>query len=695
VIISRQERAEQLVSCERASGVETSSRRTTWSASVDAAVVGAMAAFVWWTLLYEILLATGRPTTPVMVVWLLTAPFVVLVVARWNATHARRTHEQNAALPTGPAHPRWQRRFMPAVAGAIVVCAVLLGTTTHAIFRVGWGVGIIGLLTIGCAIRRGSTRAALDDATQPAAVRDESPSMPRIWDDMVALVVSCAVAVASLFVVRTSSDDAYYVNLSTWIAEHGRVPLRDTMYGDQTSPSTYGGGFPLSSIEAQIGAVARVFDVRAGTVAYLVVAPLCTFASMWVLWQLAHLWSRRRPLRPFLFSVVFVLAGAGGAYRSYSTVRIWQGKVIAVGIVIPLIWIFATQLARSRDRHWIVLLGLAGMAFAGLTSTAAVLGLTLACSIALAAGVLANRDLLWGAIALAVPALVSGTTLAVLSRNVGGATPAAPTAWAAVRAAYGAHPTMVIVTIGAVLGGPLLVRGTAAATLIWSSGVALLAVLIPGVLTFLNAVTGSGPVEWRLLLSPPAPTLIGLGAGAAVGAATRGLASRRPLVGRSVSAAMTLLVICALTVVGTPPWAASVHLEPRPSWKVSAIALDDVRALVAAHPSTAGPVLMPTAQMRVLAIYTTRWYAVVPRAFDLAGLVEPPTNTAARRTLLQLVSTTQPNPDAADVESALRTLNVTTVCLRPGDVAAARSVRAAGYPAFRPIASMRCSMRTG
>lgn len=164
---------------------------------------------------------------------------------------------------------------------------------------------------------------------------------------------------------------------------------------------------------------------------------------------------------------------------------------------------------------------------------------------------------------------------------------------------------------------------------------------------------------------------------------------------RIVSLAVAVVVVCAFAVVGSPPWAASISLQPRPSWKVSVSALEDVRALVAANPSTAGPVLLPAAEMRVLAIYTTRWYAVVPRAFDLAGLVEPASTTTARLTLLQLVSMTQPNPSAAEVELALKTLNVTTVCLRPGDGAARRIVRATGYPAFEPIAGMRCSFRAG
>ncbi len=692
MIISGQERAGRTPTSDTSGDLPRSWRRPRWAVTLDAAVIGALAAFAWWTLLYEVMLAEGWPTTPVMVGWLVTAPFVAVPIARWNIEHARRAEDENWRVPLRPIS-RPERKTMLLVAVAVVVCAVLMGTTTHALFRVGWGIGIIGLLAVGHALRRGAAPASPAGDVRADVAPNVPPSMRRTWDDVVAVVVSCGVAIASLFVVRTSSDDVYYVNLSTWIAEHGHIPLRDTMYGDQTYPSSYGGGFPLSSIEAQLGALARLFDVRAGTIAYLVVAPLCTFASMWVLWQLALLWSRRGPMPAFLFSVVFVLAGAGGGYRSYSTVRIWQGKVMAFAIVIPLIWIFATRLARTRDRHWAVLLSLAGVAFVGLTSTAALLGLTLACAIALAAVILMNRSLLWGVLALAVPALVSGTTVAVLSRSVGGATPTAPTAWAAVRAAYGAHPTMAIVTIAAVMVAPLLVRGTAAATLIWCSGVASLAVLTPGVLSFLNAVTGSGPVEWRLLLSPPAPTLIGLCAATGVAAATRGLTSR-PVATRIVSAAATLAVVFAFMVVGTPPWSSTVRVESRPSWKVSVKALANVRAVVAANPSTTGPLLLPAAEMRVLAIYTTRWFAVLPRAFDLPGLAEPAATTAARRTLLQLVSTTKPNPSAADVESALHTLNVTTVCLSPSDVGARVRVRAAGYSSFRPVGGMRCSVRT-
>lgn len=693
MIVDSQERAEGVATGDMRKGLVRPSHRPRWSLVIDAAVVGALAAFVWWTVLYEVTLAAGWPTTPVTVCWLVTAPVVVVAIAKWNLAHARGGEDEGPRLSPQPGGPQW-RGNLPALAllVAIVVSAGLMATATHIIFRVGWGLGILCLLAVGYAVRLRAVESSGSGDSRAALMSAAAPSTTRTRDDLIALVVSCAVTVGSLFVIRPIDDDAYYVNISTWIAEHGHIPVRDTMYGNQTFPSTYGGGFPITSIEAQIGALARIFHLLAGTMAYLVIAPLCTFASIWVLWQLAHLWSRRRPLPAFLFSIVFVLAGTGGTYRSYSTSRIWEGKAIAVSIVIPLIWIFATRLARTRDRHWTVLLGLAGIAFAGLTTTAALLGLTLACAIALAAVVLANRDLLWGAVALAVPALASGAAVAVLSGNVGGLTPTAPAAWAAVRYAYGAHPTMMIVTIVSVLAGPLLVRGTSAATLIWSSAVASLAVLTPGVLTFLNSVTGSGPVEWRLLLSPPAPTLIGLCAAAGVGVAVAALASG-PVPARIASMATALVVVCAFAVVGTPPWASSSWIAHRPSWKVSPHALQNVRAFVAADPSTAGTILMPTGEMRVLAIYTTRWYAVVPRAFDLPGLVEPAKSTAARRTLLKLVSTTQPNPSAARVKSALKTLNVTTVCLWPSDVTARKRVRAAGYPAFQTIGSMTCSLR--
>src|SRR5215210_2486488 len=54
-----------------------------------------------------------------------------------------------------------------------------------------------------------------------------------------ALAWSAGLATLSLFLVRTDADDAYYLRQATWIAEHGRFPLGDTLHSHDTLPAVF------------------------------------------------------------------------------------------------------------------------------------------------------------------------------------------------------------------------------------------------------------------------------------------------------------------------------------------------------------------------------------------------------------------------------------------------------------------------
>jgi len=685
--------------------------RPRWAVDLDNLMAAAVAAFAWWTILREVVLVTGSSTTPFVIAWLVTSPLIMVPVARWNRRSSASPDLPPASPDLPPASPDLPRAspeppgtscggWVPpsrTTSLGILLCvgaaAALLSTTGVLTFSLGWVLGLAALGLIGREIRL-RTRATGAGAEAPAIVAVTGSatgtglSRRLHLQDGTAAIVSVGVAVMSLFERRGAGDDAYYVNLSTWTAEHGHIPLRDTMYGPEVYPSTYGGGYPLTSVETLFGALARLVHLQAGTMTYLIAAPICTFAFVWVLWQLATVCMRRQALPTFLFSVAFILVGSGGTWRSYPS-RIWEGKAIAVTVLVPLIWIFAIRLARTRDRHWTVLLFLAGISFVGLTSSASLLGLVLA-GIIVVAGVL-TRDpaLRWGGVALAVAPAVSGVVIA-LAGSVGGAHPATPTLWGSLRGAYGADPLIDAITIAALLLSPLVLRRSAA-LLVWTAGLASLAVFTPGVLALVNALTRSGPVEWRLLLAPPIPTLIGACAATAVAVVSGAFGGGR--VARYGTAAVAVAAVATVALAGTPLWGAGTW--QRPTWDVDPAQLANVRALMASGPSTAGPVLMPPGEMLVLAIATTQVFAVVPRAYDLPGLQEPPAETTARRLLLSLVSQGHKELPTADVQSALRLLHVQTVCLRPSAHKDRQTVQSLGFSAWRPIGALVCSTRTG
>lgn len=655
----------------------------------------------WWTILYEIVVATDLPTQPVVLGWLVTAPLVAVPLARAHVERASGRAAVGGSDVVSDAKPRSEHVGTPRllVAATVVGAAVtagLLATSTGAVFEVGVVVGVVtsALVMAWLRVRSRTAQPQIPAGVVPAEPRPVGGRSALAGHaDLIAGIVASGLAVGSMFVLRTSSDDVYYVNVSAWISEHGHVPLRDTLFGPQTLPSTYGGGFPIQSIEALSGALAGLLGLRAGAVVYLLVAPLCAFASIWVVWQLARAWSRHAALPTFGYAVGFVISGTGGAYRSYSIDGVWQGKSMAVAILMPLIWLYATRLARTRDRHWILMLALAGVAFVGLTSTASLLGLMIASAIALAAVLSRNGALLVGALALAVPPMAGGLAVLVLPGRVGGRSAIAQAPWAALHTAYGARPVLAAVTIAAVLLGPLVVKRTRAALLIWCSTVASLTVLMPGALTLLNAATQSGPVDWRLLLSTPVPVLLGLLAASATTWARR--AAARSAVPQLAAGVVAVSIVATFGLAGTPLWASTPKLSTRPAWKVDPEAFTNVRALLATDPSRTGPMLLPPAEMGVLAVYTTRWFAVVPRELYLAGLDEPAQAAADRRTVLQLVAPHPGSITAVDVGDALHRLHVGTVCLRSSADAAARVVRMVGYSTFRPVGTLQCASWPG
>ncbi len=667
--------------------------RARWSLTLDGAVAGAAAAFAVWTVLYEIALALDLSSDLTIIGWLvvgLPAGVVTAVANRAHATEASDpplVHESDPKAGLGGSRSRRGHAIRAAAFLAIAASAPLLALGRGYAWSAGWILALLALALIAVSFTYGTD--ARDDS--PIDARSVGRVQLRVRrSDLVTMIVSVVVSTASLFIYRSWDDDAYYLNFSTWVTERGGFPLRDTMFSDQAYPTTYGGGYPISSIEGLIGALARVLHLASGTMAYLVVAPLLGFASIWVLGMLARTWARHRFLPVFAWSALFVLAGGGGVYRGYSIRLIWEGKAAAVAILMPLIWVYATRLARSRSWHWVLMLGIVGVAFIGLTSTAAILVPVIAVSLVIAAAVLHERRLLWGAVVLSIGPLLGGLAVATLSRSVGGPAPTAPTPWNALRRAYGNPPILLCLTIAALLLAPLLLRGRSR-ILAWSAAIVPFALLTPGVLTLGNALTHSGPVEWRMLLSPPMPTLVGI---TAAGIVHRAITRTGNHPAKVVIATLGTLAGCALLVfAGTPPWASHLHFASRPVWKTHAIGLANVKALVATDPPHGQPILMPADEMAVLSLYTVRWHGVAPKRFYIAGLDEPPANSSARRTLVDLAEINRPNPTYDETKAALTLLNVGTVCLSVHDHRAQRLVERAGFGPFANVGTLRCATR--
>lgn len=203
----------------------------------------------------------------------------------------------------------------------------------------------------------------------------------------------------------------------------------------------------------------------------------------------------------------------------------------------------------------------------------------------------------------------------------------------------------------------------------------------------------AGPVEWRLLLVPPVPTLVGTLVVATVSCcrnvATQHRMLRRATAGVTVAAALITLSLAD----GAPPWRADLRLSRTPVWKVKQPALGNVESLIATDPPRGRTILMPPEAMMVLSMYTVEWHGVAPRTLYITSLQEPNRLKSARKILVRLASAEHPSPPPRIVEQSLQRLDVGTVCLSPTNHRGQASVRAAGFEPFADVGTLRCAFR--
>ena len=293
-----------------------------------------------------------------------------------------------------------------------------------------------------------------------------------------------------------------------------------------------------------------------------------------------------------------------------------------------------------------VVLGVLGVAWCGLTVTAPLFALPVAL-VAVVAALLAPGDRRWlllGATALVAAPLLTG--VATLITNPGG--PVAETeyirtageAWSRV---MGADDVLVGLLVLGVLAGPLLVRAGTSRVLAATATVALFLAASPGVIALLDAATGAGPIAPRLMLVAPVHVLVALLVTIRVPLRSRGRLTAALL--RRQDALLAGLVLSVLAASGTVAWdpGISASVATRPTWKVPEEALTNVRLLLAEDPGP-GPVLLPEHEMRALAVTTTRTFAVVPRTFYVALLDETPPRHAAREILRRFVDEERRDP---------------------------------------------------
>lgn len=655
--------------------MNASSSPTVLSRAFDAILDTAVLSFALWTLLYSLALPTQWSLFPSGWLWLIAT----VAIAAWRARAllgSRRTvagvEEDRAAGDDDP------------VAWHLLLLVVGLGLTgVAALGGLVWSKGAFGPTWLACIAAAAALfgwswlggRLTADAESEVAA--EERPRVASVAD---AVVLGAAVVVGALaaFVHLADTDDPYYLNRSVWVAEHGNAALRDTMFSPEVFNSPYGGGVPISSIEALFGVLAHMTGTLAGSVTYLVAPPVLGFLAVLALWRLARAWAPRRPLLVLLGALAFLLLSGDSMLGNFWIVRIWQGKVVAVALLMPLIWAWLTEVAEARTpaerRWWCGLLLAGGIAFYGLTPTAVVWAPVMFGAVALAALVLRSLPLLVGGVAMLLGPVVSGLAVIAFSTDVGGEDPVALTAYRSFVRILGEQRPMVALSLVACALAVVMARRGAAATLAGASVLAALAAFAPGVLTVLNAATGSGPILWRLLYVAPIPILVGLLLAVPwpgelpVGVRDRLAAGPAHALSRAVVVVPVVVVVLGLALGGRPIWQYTGHGGPvsvssTPEWKLDRPALEDVAEVI--DSGAEGNVLLPPRRMKVLTMYSVEAFPVVPREWFIRNIKEPKKDRQARRLLYDVAAAKPPFPPAGHVGKALKRLDVTLACTGP------------------------------
>lgn len=186
-----------------------------------------------------------------------------------------------------------------------------------------------------------------------------------------ALAWATALAVLSTFTLWPNPDDLYYVNLSQWVVDHGTFPLRDTIFSDLVFPMA--SWPPVASYDAMIGTLARLSGVHAASVVYLFVPPVATFLSVLALWRLLRAWQVKAVGVALSLGLVFLLFDGGPGYAAPGNlflIRLWQGKVILLCLMVPLLLVYALRYVErpTRAHAWWLFAG--GVAAVGLSTSA-------------------------------------------------------------------------------------------------------------------------------------------------------------------------------------------------------------------------------------------------------------------------------------------------------------------------------------
>jgi hypothetical protein len=630
-----------------------------------------------WTGCYHACLLLDAGTAAALIAW-----GISLVPCAWVAFRQR---DADPAETPPPLEVEWPRRRLALVLGGYALAAVGAAAVyafADARWTFVWLVLFLAAATgAGLAFLRTTGLVRLELADDGA----------RAWPGaLVALAWAGALAVLSLFLVRPDADDTQYVHLSTWIAEHGEFPLRDTLFSDQVFPAVIYP--PLSSFEALIGAVAGAVGASAPDATYFFVPPLATALGVLALWRLLRTW--RAPMVGLALSTTTVfLLMAAQEHRTLGNLfvgRIWQGKIVFLVVLVPLLFVLLQAYAERPTWRQGVLLVAAGAAGVGLTTTGTFLvpALGAGCLIPLALRSVRQAALGFAAVS-AYPLGALAVTALVGARRAGEDFESDVVTGEIARIVLGSG-LFAFVAVAAALVGPVLIAGRRAALMVASTVLLVAVFYAPPVPPLVWEVADIGRVLWRVVWIVPVAALVGI-------VVTAIPARAGPL----VRGAPAVLLCAALIVWGRPVWDSGT-VESSPSWKRPPESVTAARRIL--ERSEPGDVVLAPQEIAQTVLITSGDVTTVsPRVFYTLALEDEPEAYVEERVLLQsllepeLVAALTTVPEGADdgreIARALRLVGVDVACIQTRRNGALRAVEAAGYSPSFSVSGLTCLER--
>lgn len=363
---------------------------------------------------------------------------------------------------------------------------------------------------------------------------------------------------------RASTDDMYYVNLSTYIYEHGVVPTRDTVLSNQHFNS-----YPrMSSWEVLWGVLARITHIHPGTLLYVLWVPFASALSYLVLARMFTAFGVKNIKTAMLASTLFLcFDGASGfTFGAYQGTRIWQGKSFFLSILLPLILIYILQILKSPNKRNLMIFFALNVAAVGATTTALILVPPMLMGAALIAIFRQRKALL--------PIAISGIYLLVMAltfrsmRTAGSIEVSAQGMGVGVRFAENSTGTSMPATYDmltelakpwwhaatimlAIAIGWIALRAKFGRELVALNFAIWGMLCLPGLHEPILKLISATSIAWRFIWIVPIPMMIG----AAASTLKDGIFARKTFASTSGLAYLWigLLAVLPLTI-GTPPW---------------------------------------------------------------------------------------------------------------------------------------------